>query len=223
MLERLQAEGVSAPRRRGFTLVELIVVISITTVGFLAMLDLQVNTIRGTGSSRDQQEAMMLAEHTIQSMRQEAYRWTAAQPLANISNELIFLNNAPTDTSNTDPTAWFIAWDNPASASKLVPLVGGSDTRDAGIRGLYRLGADSGAEVQQKRFCVHYRLAWMVPNQLLRAEVRVMWPRYGRLINQFENCQTNPTANDYFGADPQNVQTITIPISIIRNIFVRQV
>ena len=209
--------------RRGFTLVELIVVISITTVGFLAMLDLQVNTIRGTGSSRDQQEAMILAEHTIQSIRQEAYRWTAAQPLANISSDSLFLKNAPTDTSTIEPTAWFIAWDDPTDVSKLVPPTGGSDTRDAGARGLFRLAAGTGAAVQQRRFCVHYRFAWMVPNQLMRAEVRVMWPRYGRVITNFSNCQPDPTADDYFGADPQNVQTITIPVSIIRNVFVRQV
>lgn len=208
--------------RSGFTLMEVIVVISITTVGFLAMLDLQINTMRGTGSSRDQQEAMMLAEHTIQSIRQEAYRWTPSQPLANINADLIFLNNAPIDTANTEPTAWFIAWNDAAATDQLVSAVGGSDTRDAGIRGLYTVGATAPAP-SNRRFCVHYRLAWMVPNQLLRVEVKVLWPRYGRVIKNFGACEPNPAGNDYYGADPANVQSITVPVSIIRNVFVRQV
>jgi len=208
--------------RAGFTLVEVVVVVALTTAGFLAMLDLQINTIRGTGSSRDQQEAMMLAEHTIQSIRQEAYRWTASQPLANISADLLFLANVPIDTSSTEPTPWFIAWQNAAEADQTVPAVGGSNTRDAGIRGLYSL--QSGAtDPVNRRFCVHYRLAWMIPNQLLRAEIKVLWPRYGRIISNFNTCQPNPAGNDYYGADPTNVQSITVPVSIIRNVFVRQV
>lgn len=208
--------------KAGFTLVEVVVVVGLTTAGFLAMLDLQINTIRGTGSSRDQQEAMVLAEHTIQSIRQEAYRWTASQPLANISADLIFLNNAPVDTSNTEPTEWFIAWKNAADTNQLVSAVGGSDARDAGIRGLYSLTPATTSPVN-RRFCVHYRFAWMIPDQLLRAEIKVLWPRYGRNITNFNTCQPNPAGNDYYGADPTNVQSITVPVSIIRNVFVRQV
>ena len=72
-------------RRRGFTLVELLMVVTLTTVGFVGLFSLQASTIRGMGNMVRMQQATSLAENFIENLRLEFSSWTATQPLSNPS------------------------------------------------------------------------------------------------------------------------------------------
>ena len=195
---------------RGFTLVEVIIVIAITTIGFVALLNLQIGTLHTASASRDMQEAINLAEHVSQTMRLEALQWT---PTKNPSDLITarYLNNAPTDVTEGAATQWLVAY--PATEGQpdgRISAVGSDMQYDTGIIG--EIGSDVRAN-----YCVHYRLTWLVPNMLLRADVRVLWPRNQAVFSKYSNCAVG------MESALQDINSITTPITIIRNVFVNQV
>ena len=55
-----------ANEERGFTVIEILIAISILTVGLLAVASMQVSAIRGNGMSSDLTEALTLAEDKME-------------------------------------------------------------------------------------------------------------------------------------------------------------
>jgi hypothetical protein len=83
----------------------------------------------------------------------------------------------------------------------------GNQSWDSGALGEIR--NDAG-----RRFCVQYRLTWLVPDHLIRAEVRVMWPRAGVNMNDYDSCPA-----DMF-THPTDILSVTIPMTVMKNVFV---
>jgi len=198
--------------RQGFTLAELLVVVTITTIGFVAIMNLQLGTIRGVGSARGMQNALGIAEHVAMAMRQEAMEWTPASPALSSITTFTFLKNAPDTTDAGSGSTWLIGYQDsaaPAADARISPG-GASATLDAGIRG------DLGTDIDRS-FCVHYRLTWLVPNMLLRADIRVSWTRPTADASAYEACPINMVDRI------DEVQSVSLPVTILRNVFVRQV
>ncbi len=59
----------------GFSLVELMMVIVITTIGFMALINMQVGTLHAVNESRSMMEAVNLAEHFVETLKSEAISW----------------------------------------------------------------------------------------------------------------------------------------------------
>ena len=63
-------------RARGFSLVELLMVVVVTTLGFVALLNMQMATLRGLAHAKHLAEATNLAENFIEQLRLEFMSWT---------------------------------------------------------------------------------------------------------------------------------------------------
>lgn len=201
-----------APTPLGFTLAELLVVVTLSTIGFVAIMNLQLGTIRGVGSARGMQNALGIAEHVAMAMRQEAIEWTPASPALSSMTTFTFLKNAPDTTDAGSAGPWLIGYQDttaPATDARISPG-GASPTLDAGIRG------DLGTDID-RNYCVHYRLTWLVPNMLLRADIRVSWTRPTADSANYQACPVNMIDRI------DEVQSVSLPVTILRNVFVRQV
>jgi prepilin-type N-terminal cleavage/methylation domain-containing protein len=195
---------------QGYTLTELLVAVAISTIGFISLLNLQIGTIHSASSSRDQQMALSLAENVGQAMRMEALQWSSnGQAITNATFR--YLKNAPAVVSEGESTAWLLAFKgtSPDSDYRVGP-VGNDTVYDAGI--LSEIPATVNAN-----YCVHYRLTWLIPNLLLRADIRVMWARPQANFSDYKACPVDMESKLH------DVQTIVMPITVMRNVFVKQV
>ena len=147
--------------RRGFTIIEILIAVFVSAVGFAAVFSLQIGTMQGNISARETAAAMNLAERYAERLRAEAYEWTGSA--------------LPGPRLNQPAGAWATLTD--------IPPGQGVDPRDGlpvDQNGLPHQGADpNGSQLVRQRFCVHY---WLSPlddvyDGILNARVRVVWPR----------------------------------------------
>jgi len=189
----------------GFSLVEVLIVIAITTIGFLALVNLQIGTLRGVGTSRSMMQAVNLSEHFIETLKSEGLPWTGDASVLT-SQPAVFphlrLAGAPTDGGGS---GWVRAYQSTETDSRVGPL-GIDDTWNAGVA----MEVDPDRE---RRFCVHYRLTWVVPNYLIRADVRTLWMRDEANVSLYQDCPVG------METDLANVASVTIPGTVMRNVF----
>lgn len=191
----------------GYTMVEVMVAMGIIIVGFIGLLSLQVKTLRGATSSLTLTQAMNLAEHTMSSFEVEALSWTsttvntAALPRLSANGFL----NAP---SAGDTTGWLKVFPEGSGDLRVGPMGEGIALADvdldAGI--LTEMGTNL-----HRKFCVHYRLTWVDPNESFRAEVRVAWARDESDFTPYLECPPD-MANDL-----RAVSQFTLPTMVVRN------
>jgi len=195
---------------RGYTLIELLVVVSVTTFGLIALLQLQMGTLHSAAASRDMQQAINLAEHVSQTMRMEALQWSAnSQAIDNTS--FIYLKNAPVVVAEGQSSEWLNAFAVGSSQNdKRVGPLGSNTAYDQGI--LTEIPPNLKAN-----YCVHYRWTWLIPDLLLRADVRVSWSKNKAQHMLYAKC---PVTMESQLAD---INSITVPVSVMKNIFVRQI
>ncbi len=142
------SRGNTSPR--GFSLIEILVAVVVSSIGFAAVFALQLSTMKGNVSAREQAAAITLAESGMEQLRAEAYAWTPAQP--------------PAGHLAAAPGPWHLL----------------SDTGVVDQNGLsYVAGNMAGSELSRQRFCVHYWVEPLT-NQyvsMMNLRVRVIWPR----------------------------------------------
>lgn len=193
-----------ARRRRaeGFSIVELLIVVAITSVGFVALLNLQVATIRGLGYPAQMIDAVSLAEHFIGTLQMEAVEWTEVDGHSFDNGRLRYLPTAPASFGSF--SEWNVAYDF-GNDHSFTDLAGGDPTYDPGMQAEF-------PPQRTPRFCLHYRLAWVSENQrLLRADVRVLWLRDEASWARFKDCPVDMV--DW----PSEVQFVTLPAQVMVN------
>lgn len=191
---------------KGFTLIELMVVVLITVVGFMAIVVLQAATVKGVTNSRDLVAAVNLAEHFLNSVRIEALEWTNDTDQGTNQAKFKYLNNVGLPVAGNG-SGWLQAYINAMDVDKRINQNGNDTTFDAGL--ITEFPQD-----RNKRFCLQYRLTWVIPNRLIRAEARVLWPREEADVAAYQECPLG------MEADVSNVYGITVPTTIMKNIFV---
>lgn len=190
-------------RRGGFTLVELLIVVMITAVGFVALLDLQVSSIRGLNYPAQMNAAINLGEHLIETLQLEAYVQREGGP----TGTLRYLPVLPPFGGGVTDTGWQQAFSNGSSEHAMTDQVGADTTYDVGA--LTEFPA-----LDRPRFCVRYRLAWVSEN-LARAEVRVLWLRDEASWTRFRNCpDEGPDAMEDLN-NRDSVQFVTLTEQLI--------
>ncbi len=194
-------------RNGGFSLIEVLIVIAITTIGFLALVNLQIGTLRGVGTSRSMMQAVNLSEHFIETLKSEGLPWTGDASILT-SQPTTFphlrLAGSPTEGGGS---GWVRAYQSTNSDSRVGPLgIVESDNWDAGA-------AMEISPERERRFCVHYRLTWVVPNYLIRADVRTLWMRDESNVGLYQDCPVG------METDLANVASVTIPGTVMRNVF----
>lgn len=186
---RMPAVGPAArgPRpsrtNRGFSLVEVLVAVIVSAIGFAAVFALQIRTMQGNVSAREQAAAMVLAESAMETLRAESYRWRSPTLPAGVLSEA--------------PLVWH-------TLSTLGPVDHGGLPLTSGVA--------PGSELNRQRFCVHYwmeRLADDYEN-VLNVRVRVVWPRgTSDVAGLAEVCAEAGAAA--FRGDISRWNTLTLP------------
>ena len=195
-------------RSAGFSLVEILIVIVITTVGFLALINLQVATLNAVGGSRSMMQAVNLAEHFIETLKSEALAWNGDGSELMDSNRFpnLYLVGAATDGGGS---GWVQGFKVSGSDKRIGPI--GKDTKTPWNNGITN---EIDPEVN-RQFCVHYQLTWLIPRYLIRADVRVLWMRHNADLSLYRDCGTGSEME----RDLANVGSVTIPGTILRNVF----
>lgn len=190
-------------KRSGVTMIEMLFALTVSMVGFMGILDLQTASIQGATESRALYHAIQLAEHFIETMRTEAIEWTTAKSLDSDPTSFYFLKDAPPNTAMDGTSTDWIIW-REAFASTL----GNIDHYDSGVLAEFPIA-------QNSNYCVHYRFTTLMQGMLLRADVRVLWPKTGAQRTIYDNCQLQ------MATDISRASSITIPIVLMRNVFVQ--
>jgi prepilin-type N-terminal cleavage/methylation domain-containing protein len=200
-------------RQKGFSLVELMMVLVITTIGFLAMINMQVGTLHAVNDTRAMMEAVNLAEHFIESLKSEAIAWNApAQSTllqGGMQSNFPHLRYVGPATTNGG-SGWLEAYRGSGTDRRVSSLGNNEDGWDDGIVLEMKTSLN-------RRYCVHYRMTWLVPDYLIRADVRVLWLKDEASINinNYQSCGVGTQMEQDF----TNVGSVSVPGTIMRNIF----
>lgn len=145
-------------RARGYTVIEVLVAISLLIIASSGIAALQKITVQGNGHARETATASQLARTWVERLRTDATSWnySTASGVASDINQTTWLGNV-----DTQPMTWFV----PTAAA-------------LGSPGFDLQGSDVAVgDLDRAFFCTHVRLAWMFPQEVIRAEVRVLWQR----------------------------------------------
>jgi type IV pilus assembly protein PilV len=153
-------------RARGFTLIEVMVSLGIMTIGALAVIALQTQTIRSNSHAREVTTATQIAQIWIERLKEDAATWTQEGKLA----------GTPTAATVLDGTRYL-----KDVLKQAGQYVSPADDTSPVSRGFDYQGNDVPAKESDPTpyFCAAYRLNWVYYGEAIRADVRVWWPRAG--------------------------------------------
>ena len=213
------------PTVRGFSLVELMITVSISTMGFVALLTLQTSTLRGMANTRHLIQATSLAENFLEQLRLEFMGWTdnVGQGLTNDTN-FPHLAGLPTDAAavagamsqsdGIDGAPGWVNADKDGGEDRRVSVVG--DAHPFGFNtGLRAAMLSPGAEDIEQPYCMRYRLTWLIPKRAIRAEVEVAWPLENANMDTFLGCDQMASTN--LG----EMRSVTLMSTLSVNVFQR--
>ncbi len=97
--------GVRASGPRGFTLLELLITLSVTTIGLLGLVSLHVSVVRGNDGASRSAEAQQIAVNQLESLRAQRLidmmRTLTGNPMA--------MPPPPPSPATTTPRIWTVA------------------------------------------------------------------------------------------------------------------
>lgn len=204
-----------APRRRpgrarGFTMIEVMMAVVVFAAAAAGLLAFQEALMRSNSSANDVTSATYIAEFWLEQGRAESLLW-------NVDGTDL----TPARTPLLAPLGLNVGTAGFATGWLALPMMG---TRPAGAplnRYLETWPGPAGETRDYAEFCVQYRLAVLVPNEIVRVEVRVMWFKQGLRPagSTGTSAWTCPAAGMLLGADPdtRNVHTVQIASTIWRN------
>lgn len=188
----------------GFTMVEVMAALLIFGVGLLGIMALHIVARKGNSDSQNVTVATAIAEHWMERLRTESTMWYQGQsdltPTA-----APMLNKSGIDVNTPGSVT---AWTSPPSNPRLDRTLSEAQANPS-----------DGTPLTPGEFCTQYRISTLAPNQVLRAEVRVMWWREGasRPAN-WATCPP-PPINGTTGQqpDPTKMHLITMSTTLWRN------
>ncbi len=154
---------------RGYTAIEVIMAMTVMTIGAAAVMSMQKTSIQGNLDARKTDMANSIARMWVERIERDAMQWTLPNTqnptTSNFANALLL--SSPTYGAWGLPS--YEMGSSPETMSYAFDILG----RDLPA-------ADIAANTL---FCVNYRLQWLVPQALplepglIRVDVRVLWPR----------------------------------------------
>ena len=212
-------------RVRGFSLLELMITVSIATMGFVALLTLQTSTMRGMQNTRHLIQATSLGENFIEQLRLEFMGWTD-NPGEDLTNDTNFphLAGLPTDAAATAGATSITSGIKNAPGWVNADTDGGSDRRVSVVGDPHPFGFNHGirsamitpgSEDIEQPYCMRYRLTWLIPGRAIRAEVEVAWPLENANIERFLACE------DLAASNLGELRSVTLMSTLAINVFQR--
>ena len=177
----MRNRGAHSPK--AFTLIEVMMTLVVLVIGLGALFLTQYANSHAQSSVRDMIYAVNLAELTLNNIRLEGYEWTTNPgqgPGQTKLKRLSAIVGSSVPHVAGGSTSWMLAY-NVSGGTDHVFTVGpaGADfsanyssapSYDNGIASEFPQG-------RQQRYCVWYRLVWVIPDYVMRADVQVAWPK----------------------------------------------
>ncbi len=198
---------------RGFTLIEVLMSVAIFVTAGLGLLAFQETLMRSNTSANDITAATYIGEFWLERGRVESLLWnanTGAGALTVARTPLLAAVGANVAVPNFS-TGWLV-----------LPAMGATFAVGAPLnRYLETWPGPPGTTRDYAEFCVQYRATVLLPNEILRLEVRVLWfkPNAGLTRPTGTAAWTCPAAGMLIGADPdlQKVNMIQLASTLWRN------
>jgi prepilin-type N-terminal cleavage/methylation domain-containing protein len=163
--------------RRAYTMVEVMMGMSLLAIGAAAVISMQRASIQSNLEARKLDMASAIAREWVERLRRDATQWTlpnASNSTSNYANAQLLSTYLAWGASG-QTTAW--SYPNVYLASAAVPdgVSPAFDILGRDLKATDILGATG--TPSKAVFCTNIRLNWLVVNSLIRAEVRVFWLR----------------------------------------------
>jgi prepilin-type N-terminal cleavage/methylation domain-containing protein len=158
-------------RRRGFTLIEVMVSLGIMTIAGMAVVALQQQITRGNVHARQITIATQIAQTWIERLKLDALRWNTADPATDL-NQTLYLSAMPAvGTRAGFTTIPFLTPTNTAGIARMLSSAFDYYGDDLSM---------AAGDPPNLFYCASHRLNWVYANQrLIRADVRVWWAKEG--------------------------------------------
>ena len=197
--------------KKGFTLIEAMVALFVVGVALVGLAVIAGGTVRGNVISHDYTVATTLAQMYLDEIRREALHWNNTgiadfnEPDAQRLMPLLL--PAATGDMPEFVEATSVLYGNPQAYTmtlRRVPPMFSGDPNSA-----------------QARFCVHYRISWIIQYEIMRAEVRVLWykPTLAR-TNIYANCGAGGN-EETMAQDRENINMVSMA-QLIRRYIITQ-
>ncbi|MDP9149332.1 MAG: prepilin-type N-terminal cleavage/methylation domain-containing protein [Myxococcota bacterium] len=165
--------GAAVERRgastRGYTVIEVLMAMCVMSIGVAAVISMLKTSVGGNVDARRMDVANSIARTWVERLQRDAMQWTMPGPSFPAGNNLATALVLAYGTTNAG--TWFAPVQYAAAAK-------GSLSPGFDILGRDRDLADA---VSPPYFCVNVRMTWLPqagqPQDLVRADVRVLWPR----------------------------------------------
>ncbi|MFN3202266.1 MAG: prepilin-type N-terminal cleavage/methylation domain-containing protein [Bradymonadia bacterium] len=174
--------------QKGYTVIETLIAVAVSAIGFAAVFSMQLSTIQGNVSAKDFSAAINLAERYAEILRQSSHNWT--------------VRDAPPAPflSRSDGT-WHTFSDEPLDHNDLIlDADTGSDLRRQRFCVHYWLSPIAAAPYQG----------------LMNGRVRVMWSWDPQDRATLEGVCAEANANGFDGRPSANnvIRSVTLPITL---------
>lgn len=174
----------------GYTLIELLAAVVITSVGFAALFTLQIRNLHGNQSAREMAFAVNLAEYYAAELRLNAFAWTSSLPTA----------------FNRTEGQWYALTAQPVDQNNL-PAESDDDHASAYKRQHYCVHfriLNPGTTYGDQRI----------------AQLRVVWPRHSQDVALLTSGTSGNLCTDVgaaaFVPEPADWRTLTLPVALRR-------
>ncbi len=170
--------------QRGYTAVEVMMAMTLLLIGSVGVMAMQRAAVQGNADAREMDVASSIARAWLERVERDATLWTPSQiavtPPANISSAILVNENL---TGN-----WYVP---------KTRLAASGTQNDVESAGFDILGQDMDTlTAAGLRYCVNLRLTPLTVDQtLIRAEVRVFWPRNLTQAPDPNYCNSVPSAS----------------------------
>ena len=167
-------------RRRGFTLIEVMIAIGIMTVGSLGILSMHHAVSGANRSAHEMNTALAITERWIERVERDSLSWS--EPGINSSTLTGTTYLAPLAATTTG-TNWF----TPAPALSTESY------------GFDYFGNDT-STASEIKYCTNLRLSWIRQGSSARVDIRTFWYRAGHM----PGTATHPdwvSGSNFRGAD----------------------
>lgn len=178
-------------RRRGFSVVEVMLALAVLTAGAAGVIAMQKATLISNTAARNLVTANGIAQSWMERMRVDALAWNNPGGIPDLNTDTIWLRNPP------GTQALGTGWVAPAT-STVTGFPSGAPLEDV-------MGADIfSGDPSTPGFCTQVRLTQFSSNpnlwalaRMIRVEVRVYWDMTGRAVNCSAALPTDYTLGRY--------------------------
>lgn len=207
-------------RQRGFTLIEVMMALTILTIGILGIISMQKSAVVTNNDAQQFTVATHIARTWIDRLARDSTKWnhpSVQQSSSDLSSDTRWLGAVESGTLNFPK--WFI----PAGVTWPTGL---SESPAFDRNGNDIAATNAAALLNDTVYCTHVRLRWVYPDQLIRAEVRVLWRKrsvsadYGTVIGWTNSLCPVTSASSVvgpaLGADSTDFRWVYAVTSIAR-------